>query len=367
MALTKIDDRGLKTPIDLLDNEKIRFGTGNDGEIYFDGTDSIFTSAGKFRFKHGTDTAIKTLVDGGVYLSHDNSIKFYTTASGVFVGGHIDLDDNSELQIGTGDDLLIYHDGNSRIQNTNNSCDFRTQSDTIELKANSVDEMMLKGVKDGAVELYYDNEKKIEPTSAGINLHEATDKVLSFSGGIGEIGSVPGFQGLNTAGSALTSIGMRGTDIWFATGSAERGRFTDTGLTFNGDTAAVNALDDYEEGSYTPTFNQLGTPSDVTVTHFSYTKIGRLVHIEFQFSVSASINDSSGFQNSLPFGTFSNRNINIPCISNISSSAEVFSFVHNTGGNILICKKARDDYGSLTYNHFSGKALIGGGTYETDA
>ena len=41
MALTKIDDRGLKTPIDLLDNEKIRLGTGNDAEIYFDGTDTF--------------------------------------------------------------------------------------------------------------------------------------------------------------------------------------------------------------------------------------------------------------------------------------------------------------------------------------
>ena len=37
MALTKIDDRGLKTPIDLLDDEKIRFGTGNDLSIYHSG------------------------------------------------------------------------------------------------------------------------------------------------------------------------------------------------------------------------------------------------------------------------------------------------------------------------------------------
>ena len=38
MALTKVDDRGLTTPIDLQDNEKIRLGTGNDLEIYHDGT-----------------------------------------------------------------------------------------------------------------------------------------------------------------------------------------------------------------------------------------------------------------------------------------------------------------------------------------
>ena len=41
MALTKIDDRGLKTPIDLLDNEKIRFGTGNDLEIYHNASNSL--------------------------------------------------------------------------------------------------------------------------------------------------------------------------------------------------------------------------------------------------------------------------------------------------------------------------------------
>ena len=40
MALTKIDDRGLKTPIDLLDNERIRFGTGNDLQIWHDGSNS---------------------------------------------------------------------------------------------------------------------------------------------------------------------------------------------------------------------------------------------------------------------------------------------------------------------------------------
>ena len=44
MALTQIDDRGLKTPIDLLDNEKIRFGTGNDLELYHDGTNSYINN-----------------------------------------------------------------------------------------------------------------------------------------------------------------------------------------------------------------------------------------------------------------------------------------------------------------------------------
>ena len=54
-----------------------------------------------------------------------------------------------------------------------------------------------------------------------------------------------------------------------------------SGLLFNGDTAAANALDDYEEGTFTPGF--IGSTSAGSYTSStplgSYTKIGNLVHI----------------------------------------------------------------------------------------
>ena len=50
------------------------------------------------------------------------------------------------------------------------------------------------------------------------------------------------------------------------------------GLTFNGDTAAANALDDYEEGTWTPGIKFSTTAATVSVTHATYTKIGRMVH-----------------------------------------------------------------------------------------
>jgi len=63
------------------------------------------------------------------------------------------------------------------------------------------------------------------------------------------------------------------------TSQTEVARFLGVGgMTFNGDTAAANALDDYEEGSWTPTVlseGNIGTPQ-YTCT---YTKIGRLVTI----------------------------------------------------------------------------------------
>ena len=40
-------------------------------------------------------------------------------------------------------------------------------------------------------------------------------------------------------------------DMAFSVASTEEMRLTANGLTFNGDTAAANALDDYEEGTWT--------------------------------------------------------------------------------------------------------------------
>jgi hypothetical protein len=53
------------------------------------------------------------------------------------------------------------------------------------------------------------------------------------------------------------------------------------GIQFNGDTAAANALDDYEEGTFTPAVvgsTTAGTASYSVQSGF-YTKIGRLVHV----------------------------------------------------------------------------------------
>lgn len=74
------------------------------------------------------------------------------------------------------------------------------------------------------------------------------------------------------------------TGIQFKTGaSSEIGRFTTDGLTFNGDTAAANALDDYEEGqNLSATVRNIsGTAltagTDYSIETNKYTKIGRMV------------------------------------------------------------------------------------------
>ena len=53
------------------------------------------------------------------------------------------------------------------------------------------------------------------------------------------------------------------------------------GLTFNGDTAQANALDDYEEGTWTPTVND-GT---ISGAGGHYTKIGRVVTVSYYYNL----------------------------------------------------------------------------------
>ena len=68
----------------------------------------------------------------------------------------------------------------------------------------------------------------------------------------------------------------------FTTNGSERLRIlSGGGITFNGDTATANALDDYEEGTWTPSFS--GTSSSPSGVNYAsrggyYTKVGRLVH-----------------------------------------------------------------------------------------
>jgi len=71
------------------------------------------------------------------------------------------------------------------------------------------------------------------------------------------------------------------------------------GMTFGSDTAAANALDDYEEGTWTPTaVSGLGS---LTATDCHYRKIGSLVHIAGRVSGFGSITSSTLTFGGLPF------------------------------------------------------------------
>jgi hypothetical protein len=81
-----------------------------------------------------------------------------------------------------------------------------------------------------------------------------------------------------------------------------------TGITFPATQSAssnANTLDDYEEGTWTPTVLSGGV--GITVNTASYTKIGRMVYLQFDVTI-ASNSSASAFQiGSLPFAQGSSR------------------------------------------------------------
>tara|TARA_Y100000361_G_scaffold139137_1_gene141930 strand:- start:39 stop:1493 length:1455 start_codon:yes stop_codon:yes gene_type:complete len=77
-------------------------------------------------------------------------------------------------------------------------------------------------------------------------------------------------------------MGAQGNNLRFITGGAERLRVqSGGGISFNADTAAANALDDYEEGSWSATsLNYDYDGNQAQRGH--YVKIGRIVHAFFR-------------------------------------------------------------------------------------
>jgi len=100
--------------------------------------------------------------------------------------------------------------------------------------------------------------------TGALDIRMGTDKRVTWSGTLGEIGSVAGFQATNTAGSALSSFGMRGTDLRFATGSAERLRITDSAVGIGTDSPSTTASG-YNGG--TLHVHNTGTGSSIRLTN----------------------------------------------------------------------------------------------------
>ena len=394
MALTKIDDRGLKTPIDLLDNEKIRLGTGNDLQLYHDGTDSHIYHSTAYPYNdlkirstadirlqsNNTEDAVVCNVNGSVDLYYDNSKKFETTNTGATVTGSLGVGTTSPtnslhlvasttdiLRVestdagDTGANILLYHNSASPADNdVVGVLNFRGKDDGgnettyAEIRSTATD--VTNGTEDGIltfhnrgsgsfgermridssgnvgigttspqgkfhVKLATDKhiafnssqgevgnvpcivpvndssaltdlgfranhlnfacgtgaqssaqKMTIDDTGVGIGAGDidaagllhidcGTDKNIVYSGNIGEIGNFAGFQCVNDALNANTGFGIRASEIRFAINSNEEVRIDSDGLKFNGDTSSANALDDYEEGTWTPTYLNVAGPT----------------------------------------------------------------------------------------------------------
>jgi len=125
------------------------------------------------------------------------------------------------------------------------------------------------------------------------------------------------------------------------------------GITFNGDTAAANALDDYEEGIFTPQFAGVGGgPSSISFNFNggNYVKIGELVFVSGRSEITAS---SGGSQHwlitNLPFNLKANdkkfSTVGHIALENFSIPDDVIDLVGvmDSGNNNMLFSGTRKD------------------------
>ena len=234
-------------------------------------------------------------------------MQFYTTADGgsssterlrITSDGNVSLvADNQKLLLGAGDDLEIYHDGShSYIKNG-----------TGNLYLQHGGENMAQFTSDGNVELYHDNSKKFETTSTGITV---------------------------TGNVAVTS-----------------GNGIDFSATGNGSgTMTSELLDDYEEGTWTPTTGD-GTLSFADAI---YTKIGNMVQVSaFVYGFSNRTANSNLYFAGLPYVNAVSQACGNCFGKYISTDGEGNLCTYVSGSKIYIYEIQNGDYLALEHNDLS--------------
>ena len=268
MALTQISTQGIKdgtitgtdlaTNIDLVDNQKLRLGTGNDLQIFHQGGGDSFvdSNSGQLYVRSNNniyiqpadnENGIVAIANGAVELYHDNSKKFETTSGGAKVTGFLNVttgihipdggnNDNS-ITIGSNNDLRLYHDGSSsRIIAANH--DLIVQSDGYAIRSGNGSSTFATINSSGVTSIL-----NATPPATGVSsLH------VSNSGSATTLGTAATLRVSNNGGNSAYSV----FEAESGSGSirlANDGQFYVTGAsTFNGDirvdrgTAGIDGL-----------------------------------------------------------------------------------------------------------------------------
>ena len=245
MALTKIGSIGINTGIAFAGVTTIATLNGSDSVLSVGGTVNFVSDvsiggtvsiAGTLTYEDVTNVDAVGLItarDGikvgsGVTLSVDGDIfatgvVTATTFSGAFSGDgsaltgvantdviftdKLSLPDNGRVALGIGSDLSLFHDGSqSYIINSTGNLDIRTgsnSSDSIDIQSSNGSENMAKFIPGGAVELYHNNNKKLETASGGVTV-TGTVAATSYTG---DGSALTGIEvGMSTASAQVSGI-----------------------------------------------------------------------------------------------------------------------------------------------------------------
>ena len=147
---------GSSDPTTSLDEGDLFYNTTDNGYKFYDG--SAWQTVNVSGIGNVSEDATPQL--GGVLDTNGNNIEF-PDSSGAEV---------NRLKFGTGDDLQIFHNGTNSVISDQGTGNLLIQGSQIELKDAGNSETLAQFAQNGAASLYYDNSKKIETTSTGIDV-----------------------------------------------------------------------------------------------------------------------------------------------------------------------------------------------------
>lgn len=172
-------------------NGELNFTTNSDKYIDV----NTIANGNSFNIRHHNPTgnvfktAFQSAANGATTLYYNGAARFATTTDGIqlYGNGYLDMPDNGRIRLGASYDLAIYHDASHSYIDEVGTGDLRIRSNSATALLSSTNENMLVAIANGAVELYYDNSKKLETTSSGITV----------TGGI-TLGGTGRIQGIDT-------------------------------------------------------------------------------------------------------------------------------------------------------------------------
>jgi len=354
MTLTQIKPAGLSTPVDLADNARIRLGTGNDLQIYHDGSNSYIEDAGtgvlliksNTLYLTGTNAAndLASFVEGGaVSLYYDDVKKFETTSSGISVLGG----GSTFLKLGNvaGATDSVFLD-TTHASNAKPNMDFKLDGDL----ALRIDSSGNVGINDASPTA----ELSVAATAPHIDIGAAGGTRMKI-----------GYEGNNCffGGTASTAMFIFKQNVDLeghpqASGTERMRIQSGGGISFNGDTAAANALDDYEEGTWTPTVTTGGVISNTISAR--YTKIGRMVHWQWYANMGTMTSTATFTFDGLPFSTPSHSQYYYGT-GRVQDENTVVAQVNASSSSAHIYKNGAT---TLKFNDASGNYVLLSGAYE---
>lgn len=175
-------------------------------------------------------------------------------------GNNINFGDNDKANFGASSDLQIYHDGSDSYIDDVGAGNLIMKAGSLRIKASN-DESMIDGNANGSVNLYYDNSKKFETTSTGVDVRTTTSgaesklrvssnntgdndaTVVISNGGTGDAMLRFDYEESYTDRARLGTSGSGQNLLFFTAGNNERMRIDSSGNVGIGTSSPDSILD----------------------------------------------------------------------------------------------------------------------------